>query len=110
MSFRAVAAVVLLVLFAFVSHEQMWDRQAKSRHPEDVPGLYDRRMARLRERLPAHGTVGYRCEWQVAGEAADGHYYLAQYALCPLVVKRGDRLPQIIDAPDGVRIRTSDEQ
>jgi hypothetical protein len=52
--------------------------------------------------------VGYRCESRVTGEAAEGRYYLTQYALCPLVVERGDRLPQVIDADDGARVKPSE--
>ena len=45
----------------------------------------DERFAELKMILPGSGIVGYVGE---SGPAADGSYYLAQYALAPLVVDR----------------------
>jgi hypothetical protein len=45
----------------------------------------DERFAELKTMLPESGIVGYAGE---SGPAADGSYYLAQYALAPLVVDR----------------------
>jgi hypothetical protein len=44
----------------------------------------DQRFADLRRALPEHGVVGYVGE---AGDSGVADYYLAQYALAPLVVE-----------------------
>jgi hypothetical protein len=53
----------------------------------------DLRFAELRRALPEHGVVGY------VGEASENEvadYYLAQYALVPLVVERSQDHPLIV--------------
>lgn len=51
-----------------------------------------RRFAALREALPQHGVIGY------IGQSQDsvGHYYLAQYALAPLVVDFSQNHPLVV--------------
>ena len=72
----------------------------------DAAGRAERRLAGLRERLPARGTVGYRSEPPLADrEAATWRRHLAQYVLAPVVIEPGDELPQVIDAESGARVR-----
>lgn len=52
-------------------------------HSHDVANRSDLRFAALKAALPARGVVGYIGE---PGPLARGDYYLAQYALAPLVV------------------------
>jgi hypothetical protein len=52
-------------------------------HQDDVAKRSDQRFSALRAELPAHGVIGYIGE--SAGTAIPD-YYLAQYALAPLVL------------------------
>jgi hypothetical protein len=52
-------------------------------HSHDVANRSDSRFAALKAALPARGVVGYIGE---PGPLARGDYYLAQYALAPLVI------------------------
>lgn len=47
----------------------------------------DQRFAALKAALPSHGVIGYIGEPDNSGLA---DYYLAQYALAPLVLDRSD--------------------
>jgi hypothetical protein len=51
--------------------------------PVEIAKRSDERFAALRAALPATGVVGYIGG---SGGPAVGHYYLAQYALAPLVL------------------------
>lgn len=51
----------------------------------EVPRRSDMRFAALKAALPQRGVVGYVGE---PGPAANGDYYLTQYALVPLIVDR----------------------
>jgi len=53
----------------------------------------DQRFAELRRALPGRGVVGYVGE---AAESGVADYYLAQYALAPLVVERSQDHPLVI--------------
>src|SRR5215831_10688439 len=50
---------------------------------EEIPKSSDDRFAGIKVALPNRGLVGYIGE---SGPAAKGDYYLAQYALVPLIV------------------------
>jgi hypothetical protein len=50
---------------------------------DDISRRSDLRFAALKARLPANGVIGYIGE---TGNSATPNYYLAQYALAPLVV------------------------
>ena len=56
-----------------------------SMQPDGIARRSDQRFAALRADLPARGVIGYLGE---PGENALPDYYLAQYALAPLVVDR----------------------
>jgi len=53
--------------------------------PDDVAQRSDLRFARLKAALPQRGVIGYVGD---AGESGVAPYYLAQYALAPLVLDR----------------------
>lgn len=53
--------------------------------PDDVERRSDLRFAPLKEALPRRGVVGYVGD---AGERGVAPYYLAQYALAPVVLDR----------------------
>lgn len=52
---------------------------------DDISNRSDQRFATLKAGLPTQGVIGYIGE---PGDLALGDYYLAQYALAPLVVER----------------------
>jgi hypothetical protein len=53
--------------------------------PDDISKRSDQRFAAVKTRLPATGVIGYIGE---SGNSSIPDYYLAQYALVPLVVDR----------------------
>jgi hypothetical protein len=61
-------------------------------HTDDVAKNSDQRFAALKAALPSHGVVGY------VGESGNpiADYYLAQYALAPLVIDRSPNHPLVI--------------
>ena len=63
----------------------LWDARpgGPQRDVNEVAKRGDPRFAAVKALLPARGVVGYIGE---PGEGAKGDYYLAQYALAPLVV------------------------
>src|SRR5437763_10245643 len=76
----------------------------------EVPKRSDLRFSALKTVLPKRGVVGYMGE---SGSAADGDYYLTQYALVPLIVDRSIRHALIIGTfpksppaapPDGLQL------
>lgn len=62
-------------------------------HPDDIQDRSDNRFDALKAELPPRGVVGYIGE---SGDSALPDYYLAQYALAPLVVDRGAQHSLII--------------
>lgn len=60
---------------------------------DDIAQRSERRFAVLKSELPAQGTVGYIGE---SGDSALPDYYLAQYALAPLVVDHKPNHPLVI--------------
>lgn len=60
---------------------------------DDVEQRSDVRFSGLKAALPQRGVVGYVGD---AGEADAATYYLAQYALAPLVVDRSTNHPLVI--------------
>ena len=61
--------------------------------PDSVAKRSDQRFAQLKAALPPRGVIGYIGEPGVAGTA---DYYLAQYALAPLVVDGSENHPLVI--------------
>lgn len=53
----------------------------------------DQRFAALKAALPSRGVIGYIGE---SGNSGIADYYLAQYALAPLVLDRSDNHPLVI--------------
>lgn len=87
--------VVLLFLFGSLlsSARLIWDAPVSRIHsPDAVSRRSDQRFAALKELLPERGAVGY------IGDSADptADYYLAQYALAPLVVEQSVNHPLIV--------------
>jgi hypothetical protein len=67
----------------------MWDSPRPWRiQPDDVAKRSDQRFAAIKLALPSSGVIGYVGE---NGESSLPDYYLAQYALAPLVVDRSNQ-------------------
>ena len=80
-----IAALVLLAGCLVSSGRLLWDapRPGHLKDPAEVAQRSDQRFAALKVALPARGVVGYIGE---SSALARGDYYLAEYALAPLVV------------------------
>lgn len=60
---------------------------------DDIAQRSDLRFAALRAALPQHGVIGYVGD---TGEPGVAPYYLAQYALAPLVLDRSLNHPLVV--------------
>jgi hypothetical protein len=60
---------------------------------DDVAARSDQRFAAVKTVLPSHGVIGYVGE---TGNSGTSDYYLAQYALAPLVVEHSANHPLVI--------------
>ncbi|HEV2397671.1 MAG TPA: hypothetical protein VGS27_12065 [Candidatus Sulfotelmatobacter sp.] len=89
------AAIVIFVVGCLVSIFRIaHDAPSAVRlHPDDIKDRSDKRFAALKTELPSHGVVGYVGE---SDDSALPDYYLAQYALAPVVVDRGTKHPLVI--------------
>jgi hypothetical protein len=81
------AALVLVGCCLLSSGRLLWKapRPGRLNDPNQVAQRSDERFAALKSALPRTGVVGYI---GAPGAMAVGDYYLAQYALAPLVVDR----------------------
>lgn len=62
-------------------------------HADDIAARSDQRFAALKAQLPAGGLVGYIGE---SGNSGTEDYYLAQYALAPVVVEHSAKHSLVI--------------
>jgi hypothetical protein len=80
-----IAASIFVVCCLLASAKLVIDTPGPGSLKEDeVARRSDQRFAALKAELPQQGIVGYVGE---SGNRAVGDYYLAQYALAPLVVE-----------------------
>lgn len=88
-------AVVVLVLASLFSAFRYWRSMIGVDRDAARISAWEARMAEARDDLPIErGVVGYVGEWDVPGFNyaywdQEGEYMLAQYALAPLILKRG---------------------
>jgi hypothetical protein len=99
-SSRSIPAPTRIVLLVFVvscllsSARLVIETLIPSRStPDDIARRSDRRFAELKAALPQRGVVGYVGE---PGESGVSAYYLAQYALAPLVLDRSINHPLVV--------------
>jgi hypothetical protein len=91
---RLTIATLLFVLGCLLSTVRVLRDAPRPGHlsTDEVAKRSDQRFATLKAALPPRGVVGY------IGESSDpvADYYLAQYALAPLVVDRSPDHPLVI--------------
>ena len=85
LSARATCILVIFIAACLLSslHLVLHTPKPSELHQDDVAKRSDQRFAPLRGELPAHGVIGYMGE---SAGTATPDYYLAQYALAPLVL------------------------
>jgi len=99
---RTTASIAFLILLSLLSSVWMIFTSPKPWHIEanSIAARSDKRFAAVKAHLPANGIIGYIGE---TCDAALPDYYLAQYALAPLVVDRSAHRAIVIgnfpDAP-----------
>lgn len=83
-SFKTTIAVLIFALGCLMSSARLVLEAPRGHTSDDVARRSDLRFAEIKAALPTHGVVGY------IGTSQDSieYYYLAQYALAPLVVDR----------------------
>jgi hypothetical protein len=91
-----IAALIFVVCSLLSSGRILWDART-SRHVRkssiDVAQRSDERFAAVKTLLPQRGVIGYIGE---TGVLARGDYYLAEYALAPLVVDDSPNHPLVL--------------
>ncbi len=92
-SARVKLGIMLLILFALLSNLQLLKQVSAyglKFMGRDRITLYEKRFDDLKKILPSHGVVGYISDKQIEGTNGDvgalSDYYLAQYALSPVIV------------------------
>ena len=75
------AAVAFIVCCLLSSARLVWNAN-KATDSNQVAARSDRRFSAIKTQLPGHGVVGYVGD---PGQSP-GEYYLAQYALAPVVI------------------------
>lgn len=97
MNLPRLSPFLVFVLCCLVSTARVvWDIPTLNRPPDAAQGVgrrSDQRFAALKASLPERGVIGYVGE---PGAAALGDYYLAQYALAPLVVEHSPDHPFVV--------------
>jgi len=82
---RAVYAILVFIVCCLLSSVRLVRKATTSAEaPDTVARNSDQRFAALKAALPDRGVVGYIGE---SGTSGTADYYLAQYALAPLVVE-----------------------
>jgi len=82
----SIAFLVFIVGCILSTARIVWDAPRPNDPPDSALGVgrrSDQRFAALKASLPERGVIGYLGE---PGAAALGDYYLAQYALAPVVI------------------------
>ncbi len=82
---RTSVAIVIFVFCCLLSTVRILGNAPRPGHlqPDSVAKRSDQRFASLRAALPSRGVIGYIGD---SGNSGPADYYLAQYALVPLVI------------------------
>jgi hypothetical protein len=100
---RLFAGLTLLIGGALLSSYKLLEQSPplSSRRAPDEVSAYEARFARARQALPPHGVICYLPDFN-SSDAAKKDFFLARYALAPLVVRTvPDCDPLIADLPLG---------
>jgi hypothetical protein len=93
-----IVVVVVLLLFALYSNLRLIHKEIghlyRANHTVDINRA--RSFDALKKILPAGGIVGYVSGRNPPDDEANRDYFLAQYALCPLVLARDAIAPYVI--------------
>ena len=86
-SARTIAGIVLFMVGSLLSSLRLTQTAPDPTHlqADEITEKAEHRFSALKSQLPSRGVVGYVGE---SGNAGTEDYYLAQYALAPLVVER----------------------
>jgi hypothetical protein len=84
---RNTAGILLFIIGCLLSSVRLIQTSPNAAHlqADDIARRAEHRFSALKSQLPASGVIGYIGE---SGNAGTEDYYLAQYALAPLVVER----------------------
>ena len=91
-SSKTAAAVLIFVLGCLLSSARLVIEAPRAQVADEVARQSDVRFAGIKAALPTRGVVGYL---GAPGDPIE-YYYLAQYALAPLVVDRSLSHPLIV--------------
>lgn len=91
-NYRFTLTALIFVFCCLLSSGRLLWNANKEGDPNRVAARSDQRFAALKAALPEHGVVGYIGN---PGQSP-GEYYLAQYALAPLVVDYSPDHPLVV--------------
>jgi hypothetical protein len=93
LSSRTTIATTIFILCCLLSTARVViDAPSPTRlFPDDIATRSDQRFAAVKAALPKQGIVGY-----IGDSGTPGDYYLAQYALAPLVVDNSPGRPLVV--------------
>lgn len=89
---RTAVAILIFVAGCLLSSARLVLEAPHDDVPDQIARRSDLRFAEIKAALPPRGVVGYI---GAPGDSIDG-YYLAQYALAPLVVEHSPNRPLIV--------------
>lgn len=92
LSHKTAVAILIFVAGCLLSSVRLALEAPHADVPDEVARRSDLRFAEIKAALPARGVVGY----VGAPEDSIDSYYLAQYALAPLVVEHSANRPLIV--------------
>jgi hypothetical protein len=93
---QTIAALIFIACSLLSSGRILWDARtvdAAKGASIDIPQRSDRRFAAIKTFLPQRGVIGYIGQ---PGALARGDYYLAEYALAPLVIDDSPSHPLVL--------------
>lgn len=89
-----IAALIFVLLCLLSSARLVMEAPTRSHlNVDDIAKRSDQRFAALKAELPQRGVIGYMGESGIPGVA---DYYLAQYALAPLVIDHSPNHPLVV--------------
>ena len=87
-----IATVIFILSCLLSTGRVIIDAPSPTRlHADDIAQRSEQRFAALKPALPQHGVVGY-----IGDSTTPADYYLAQYALAPLIVDHSPNHPLVI--------------
>lgn len=87
--------VAIALLTGLIALKYEGDQYSVRSAESDIE-FFDHRFEGLRKLLPANGVAGYLSDQPLGDKQSFGEYYLAQYALAPIVIATNPEQPVVV--------------